>query len=151
LAISLRSPSHAGASRNTGGAWAVPLPYLREASWSDDRTLLICDEARRTALIQRLQCNGFGAGNVEPRIRLTMRSRQEFNHSEQKPGPTALPSVIDAALIECGASSVQAASVWSDIALPAMRAADTQAMAEYACRLSDLVLQHNCNLVFPTS
>ena len=67
LAISLRSPSHAGASyRNTGGAWAVPLPYLREASWSGDRTLLICDEARRDSpdsapAMRRIPCRQCGA------------------------------------------------------------------------------------------
>ena len=33
------------------------------------------------------------------------------------------------------------------IVLPAMQAADTQVMAEYARRLSDLVMRHNCNLV----
>jgi hypothetical protein len=65
LAISLRSPSHADAFyRNT-----------------DE------DEARRTALIQRLHSNGFGAGSAARRIRLMMRSWQELYHSELKPGP----------------------------------------------------------------
>lgn len=76
-----------------------------------------------------------------------MRSRQALYHSEQKPGPTALPSLIDAALIKSRASSVQVESVWSDIVLPTMKAADTQGMAECAHRRSDAVVQHNCNLV----
>ena len=63
------------------------------------------------------------------------------------PGPTAIPGLIDAALIESRASSVPVASVWSDIVLPAVQAADTQVMADYAGRLSDLVMQHKCNLV----
>ena len=123
------------------------LSFLHEASWSGDRTLLICDETRRTALIQRLDNKGFGAGNSDLRIRLTMRSWQELYQSDQTPGPTAFPGLIDAALIESRASSVPVASVWSDILLPAVQAADTQVMADYARRLSDLVVQHNCNLV----
>ena len=90
------------------------LSFLHEASWSGARTLLICDETRRTALIQRLHNKGFGAGNSDLRIRLTMRSWQELYQSDQMPGPTALPGLIDAALIESRAFSVQVASVWCE-------------------------------------
>jgi hypothetical protein len=44
---------------------------------------------------------------------------------------------MDAALIESRISSVQAVSAGSDFVLPAMQAADTRVMAEYAHRLSD--------------
>ena len=150
LAISPRSLSHAGASyRNTGEAWAAPLSYLREASWSGDRTLPIRDEARRTdSPDQRLHGDGFRAGNAGRCIRLTMRSRQALYHSEQKPWPTALPGLIDAALIKIRASGVQVASGWSDIVLPAVQAVDTSVVAEYAHRPSDVVVQHECNLAY---
>ena len=77
-----------------------------------------------------------------------MRSRQALYHNEQKPWPTALPGLIDAALIKSRASGVQVASGWSDIVLPAVQAADTPVVAEYAHRPSDVVVQHKCNLAY---
>jgi hypothetical protein len=125
------------------------LSYLREASWSGDRTLPIRDEARRTdSPDQRLHSDGFRAGNAERCIRLTMRSRQALYHNEQKPWPTALPGLIDATLIKSRASGIQVASGWSDIVLPAVQAADTPVVAEYAHRPSDVVVQHKCTLAY---
>jgi signal transduction histidine kinase len=139
---------HAGAFFGSkDDEWAAMLPFLREGSAFGTRTLLICDEGWRPALIRYLRGNGLDVASPDTSSQLGLRSWQELKGGEDPSGVTTNIGLMGRALMDNLASGIPATRVWCSMERLPVHISDAGSLIEYEDQFTDPAVQHGCNLI----